>query len=405
MFWPEFGENAELRSLKYYAGKRVGLEGVEPPCSLLNIIINDVVSHLQCLKWEVPSDFLTYDHFIRELQEVDPNSSPGYPYCLSRSNNRQYLGLTGSTYDEQKVKDLYQSCLNYISGELGADPIRLFIKPEPVSLKKYENKAYRLISSVSIRDRMVDAMLFGEMNRLVVEKWVESSIKVGWTPVGGGWKFMSYLPQQAADRSGWDWSVKGWLLEATLEIRKRLMKGSNNLWIDLATKRYKDLFLNPLFVTSKGLFLKQLQAGVQKSGCFNTIIDNSIMQLLLHAFACRSLDLDWGVIIAVGDDTLQTTQPQRYYDFLRKYCYLKEVENVSEFCGFRFLPGGIVDPVHFSKHMFNIKYMSPKVAESMSLSYSVVYHRSSKKSLMKSIFRTCGYHPLSEFELDVIWDE
>jgi len=376
-----------------------------PMANEFTSIVNNVVEDLNCLKWRIPDDFLSFDHFIRELRDVDPNSSPGYPYLLRKANNRQYLGMKNDgTFDLDRAYDLYESCLAYINCELSADPIRLFIKPEPISEKKFTNRAPRLISSVSIRDRMVDAMLFGEMNRTIVDKWPESPIKVGWSPVCGGWKMMSYLPQHAADRSNWDWTVKPWLLEACLAVRTSLCENVNSKWIDLARRRYFDLFNDPWFVTSGGLFLRQLQPGVQKSGCYNTITDNSIMQLLLHVFACYKLGLDRGVLIAVGDDTLQTPQPVEYYDFLRGHCMLKPVEEISEFCGFRFLPGGVVEPSHHDKHMFSVRYLGSREASSTSLSYSVVYHRSNRKNLVDGIFSSIGFVGIPNWRLDEIWD-
>lgn len=359
---------------------------------------------LRHLKWRIPDNFLQYSHFLEELGEVDLTSSPGYPYCISFTNNQQFLKAVDGVVDPLRSADLYEEVVDYMEERSEPNPIRLFVKPEPNSRKKHENGAYRLISSVSIKERMVDSMLFGNMNRKVKETWPISPIRIGWVPQKGGYKIMHYLPQQAADRSSWDWTVEAWLLELALEIRTALCENMDPRWEYLARKRYRDLFHSPWLVTSGGLHLQQLEPGVQKSGCFNTTVDNSLMQLIMHSFACLRLNLDPGVIIAVGDDTLQSPQPDEYFEFISRYCILKPVENVTEFCGYRFLPGGIVDPVHEGKHAFNILHMPVKVSREMALSYSIVYHRGYLGPWFKQLFAYLGLEVFDDRVLDALWD-
>lgn len=363
-------------------------------------IVSQMLSHLS---WSIPEDFISFSHFCRELEDVDMSSSPGYPYCATYVNNQQFLKASEGIPNPERVADLYSYVLNYLDGT-PANPIRLFVKPEPNSKKKHENLAYRLISSVSIRERMVDAMCFGPMNRRMIETWPISPIRIGWSPLKGGWKQMHFYSQHAADRSNWDWTVNPWLLEMCLEIRIRLCENMSDTWKKIAMRRYVDLFSSPWFVTSGGLYLRQLEPGVQKSGCYNTTADNSIMQLVLHAFACQRLNLEPGSIITVGDDTLQTPQPDVYYEFLSKYCQLKPVEEVVEFCGYRFSPGGVVDPVHVNKHAYNLLHMSPSVASDMALSYSVVYHRGNERDWILSLFKRLGLKVFDKNVLDLLWD-
>lgn len=360
---------------------------------------------LEHLRWSIPEDWFSYEHFNRELGEVDSTSSPGYPYCATYVNNAQFLGADSKgRLDRDRVFDLFDAVLDYVMGNEEPNPIRIFVKPEPNSKKKHENQAYRVISSVSIRERMVDAMLFGQMNCKIIETWPISPIRIGWSPLKGGWKLMHFYPQQAADRSNWDWTVAPWLLEMCLKIRTALCDNLTPHWDRLAKKRYQDLFGSPWFVTSGGLHLRQLEPGVQKSGCYNTTADNSLMQLVLHVFACMRLSLEPGSFITVGDDTLQTTQPPEYYEFISQYCQLKPVEDTVEFCGYHFSPGGVVDPVHINKHAYNLLHMSPKVARDMSLSYSVVYHRAKEKNWILSLFKHLKLPAFNDSILDLLWD-
>lgn len=405
MFWPFFGENAELKSLAYHAGLRSTLSECLPPSDQeCQFLITSMKRKLSFLSWKIRPDLFSRDHFMEVISGVDNNSSPGYPHCLMYPNNGQLLGFDGSDYKQERLDLLYESSMAYVSGALPADPIRLFIKPEPTSRSKMEDERYRLISSVSIKERVVDGMLFGEFNNRVVETWPESPIKIGWSPVGGGWKMMSYIPQHAADRSSWDWTVPGWLLQLCLDVRVALCENMDQEWFRVASLRYKDLFLSPWFITSGGLWLKQKEPGVQKSGCFNTIVDNSMMQLLLHELICMRLKLDPGVLITVGDDTLQTPQPKKYYDELSKFCKLKPVEFCTEFCGFRFLNGGICEPVHKAKHAFSLKHLEEKHKKEFAESYSVVYHRSADRDEINGYLSTVGCDPLPKWHLDYIWD-
>lgn len=405
MVYPEFGGNAELRSLLYHSELATELDGLPPSVMVRDAIIDEVCETLHFAKWTIPEDFLSFDRFYTLLHDVDPDASPGYPYCLRYTNNGQLLGYKNGIYDEQKARDLYDRVISYAENDTDADYIRLFIKPEAHSLKKQADKRWRLISSVSIRDRMLDALLFSDFNENIIKTWPESPIKVGWTPLRGGWKMLTNVPTHSTDCSSWDWTVSAWLFEVILEIRKRMCINLNPLWVRLAEKRYRDLFKAPWFVASNGATLRQRFSGVQKSGCFNTIIDNSIGQLVLHIFACLTLGLDRGCIWCCGDDKKNSPQPQKYYDFLSQYCIIKELTEAVEFCGYRFEPSGVVEPMHRAKHAFNIFHMTPKIAESMAQSYSVIYHRSQRKGEIQALFEEVGLSGLPKHQLDALWDD
>lgn len=405
MVYPEFGGNAELRSLLYHSQLATKLDGLPPSYLMKQAIIDEVCETLSFAKWTIPDNWLSFENFCVLIQDVDPDASPGYPYCTRVTSNGQLLGYNNGFYDEAKVRDLYEKVMFYAENGTEPDYIRLFIKPEAHSLKKQKDRRWRLISSVSIRDRMLDAMLFSSFNQRLLETWPESPIKVGWTPIRGGWKMLTNVPTHSTDCSSWDWTVPAWLFEVILEIRIKMCTNMTEEWKRLAVKRYRDLFEQPWFVASNGVTLRQLFSGVQKSGCFNTIIDNSIGQLVLHVFACITLGLNRGTIWCCGDDKKNSPQPQEYYDFLGQYCIIKELVDAIEFCGYRFEPGGKVEPVHVLKHAFNIFHMSPKIAESMAMSYSILYHRSERKKEMKELFAELDLQGLSDFQLDALWDD
>lgn len=368
------------------------------------MIVDSVVEMLQHLSWRIPDDFLLESHFNREMAYVNMNSSPGYPYCLHHTSNGQLLKAHEGNLDPERVHYIYDITRRKIDGDIEVDPIRLFIKPEAISQAKFDKGAYRLISSISLPDRMIDSMLHSVFNKRVVATWPISPIRIGWSPLCGGWKLMNRVPQHAADRSAWDWTVRAWMLELALEVRVRLCENMNPVWLELAQRRYRQLYGNALFVTSGGTYLRQKESGAQKSGNFNTGTDNSIIQLLLHHLVCLELDLAPGVLIACGDDTLQTPQPRHYYERLAKYCILKPVEEKTEFCGFDFPGNGVVNPSHFTKHMFNIMHMEEKVAAQTAQSYSINYFRSDRKEFVDGLFRFNSLPGLNPTHISHIWD-
>jgi len=115
------------------------------------------------------------------------------------------------------------------------DPVRLFVKQEPHKLIKVITKRFRLISSVSIVDQLVERVLFGVQNRKEIDSWqlIPSKPGIGLTDemarsVYNNVKMASNrFKMYEADVSGWDWSVQLWELLADAEIRVRLSVGAH----------------------------------------------------------------------------------------------------------------------------------------------------------------------------------
>lgn len=355
------------------------------------------------VRWEIPKDFLTFEHFCRVVAEMDMTSSPGYPYQLAYSTNGDYLGYRGDgTFNEAILKEVYKTLLDRIRAR-DSDPIKLFIKPEPHKTSKVEKKAWRLISSVSVLDQIIDHMLFDPMNDLMCEEYVNIVPQIGWAPYYLGWANMP-LTGIAMDKSGWDWTVRPWLLEEVLNLRKNLCVNITEQWISLAEWRYSELFRNPIFVTSSGHFLRQRKPGVMKSGCVNTIADNSIMQDILNKVVECETGLTSTWMKTMGDDTLQSDPGDlpTYVSALKKYCIVKDVKNRVEFAGFNF-QYDYIEPLYFNKHCWNLLHVKPTVAQDMAISYALLYHRSRRKRTVTSILQQLGSVPTDEW-LDMIWD-
>lgn len=355
-------------------------------------------------RWAIPQDFLTYEHYVRVVKELDWTSSPGYPWLHQHTTNAAMFATVDGVPSEQALKSVWVIVKQRIETR-ETDPIRLFVKPEPHKEKKLKNRAYRLISSVSVVDQIIDGMLFGEMNNKMIENYIDLPGKVGWSPYVGGWKLMPVAGFVSLDKSAWDWSVNGWIIQMLSDFRREMCTNLTQQWQDLAEWRYRALYENPLFVTSGGLLLRQLQPGVIKSGCYNTIADNSIAQDLLHVRVCLEMGEPVGDLMSMGDDTTQQDFVRRkeYEERLSDYCHLKSSVSGTEFAGHRFLPGRI-EPLYKGKHAFNIMNMNPKYGPEMAVSYALLYHRSVHREYIRRLLERMGYSLPTRRTLDIIYD-
>nr|QED21510.1 hypothetical protein 1 [Mortimer virus] len=366
-------------------------------------VISLVCSALKPAQWEIPSDFLSYEHFLRVVKDVNMNSSPGYPYLLSHSTNRDLFECDKEGKPSAQALQRIWSMVQHQIKTKKSDYIRIFIKPEPLSPKKRERKSYRIINSVSIVDQIIDAMLFKDLNDLLIKNHNQTPVKTGWSPFVGGWKEVPRRKVISTDKSAWDWTVFMWMLEAELEVRKRLCKNLNKQWVELAEWRYHALFVDPTFITSGGYLFKQNQPGIMKSGCKNTITSNSIMQLILHYRVSLELGREPNWLWAMGDDVIMEEEDDEYFDLLSQYCNVKEITPLTEFAGFRFI-GSRVEPLYRAKHAFMLLHQDEKFHVETADAYALLYHRSAYRKAMRAILRQLNPDLIDEDLLDIIWD-
>lgn len=408
--WPQFGHSAEIKSLAQHVGKRRGLRQDAMPKALEESVMGRAVKEHESVRWSIPEDFMTRGHYERVLAKLDMKSSPGYPYCIRAPTNRDFLKANefGEIPEDRKtmlweiVEDRLRKLLR---GEFSTDYIRLFIKPEPLKRRKLESHRYRLIASVSIVDQIIDHMLFDDMNEILYSSWDQVPSKVGWSPYVGGWKVIPRKVWLAIDKSSWDWTVHLWLVDLVFKLRQKLCINMNQDWLQLATMRYRILYQNPVFVTSGGVLLRQRNPGVLKSGCVNTIADNSIMQYLLHLRVCHDSGTQPGGFMSMGDDTLQEEPANldSYMETLQQYCIVKQWSRSNEFAGMLF-KGMYVEPQYLGKHAFTILHMKESVAQDIASAYSLLYHRSHYREWIRSLFTEMGFKIPTLGELDLIYD-
>lgn len=396
--WPRFGHNAEIASLKWHLPLRDRVDGTFPEPVMADAIVSETVKLCSDAASFLPDDFMTKEHYLRVVADLEWTSSPGFPYMYDYPTNASFFEVKEGIPSFQRVEYVWTLVSRRLI-ERDSDPIRLFIKPEPHSKKKLEQKRYRLISSVSVVDQIIDHMLFGEQNYNFMETNHYTPVRVGWGWMKGGWRSVSKTGMMACDKSGWDWTVKPWLVALERKVRERLILNCSEEWKTLVDFRYRELFEKNEFVTSGGVVFRVKDPGLMKSGCVNTIVSNSIMQVLLHVRVCLELKHRITNLWVMGDDTLQMEMANsaEYVERLSRYCILKQVEYASEFAGFRWQDGNI-EPLYRGKHAFNILHVSAKDKEVFALSYNLLYWRSKFLPLIRR------YFPVPDIGFSSIWD-
>lgn len=263
-----------------------------------------------------------------------------------------------------------------------ADPIKVFVKQEPHKKKKLDEERYRLISAVSVVDTMVDRMLFQDMAKQALNTLYETPSMVGWTPLMGGYKILKRLfPGRVVcvDKASYDWTVPEWMVSLWLDFIIELSYDSPEFWRRLVKARFRMLFYDAVFKFADGLVVRQKYPGIMKSGCFLTILLNSVGQVILHAAVQQRLGrpLADNLPRCMGDDTVQN-----YFNYLEEYLTLmsnmgfrvKEarVQNWIEFAGFA-IDWDFAVPAYWEKHLFSLAHMDYTVLEEALTSYQIIY--------------------------------
>lgn len=252
--------------------------------------------------------------------EVVPTSSPGVPYVLLGRNNRDILSGPGRTIVRQAVLDRFRLLLTtplehiasltaeqLVQGSF-CDPVKVFIKNEPHKISKLRAGRYRIISNVSLVDSLLERILFRKQNQLEIARWRTCPSKPGMGLHDEGLKELYSLfvqsqarfPLAESDVSGWDWNVKGWMMEDDMLMRAALAGARpGSPYHHMLMARYYTVSLK-VFVLSDGSLLAQRVRGIQASGSYNTSAGNSRMRVALAYVA----GVQW--VIAMGDDDVES---------------------------------------------------------------------------------------------------
>lgn len=283
----------------------------------------------------------------------------------------------------QIVKDVVKLRFqNLLKGEDDADAIHCFVKNEPHKLGKIEEGRLRLISGVSMIDGIVDKMLFGEFFDAALMAVGKTPVLMGWSPImGDGAKMLlGQFPDGvvSVDKSAWDWTVPGWMVDAWMEFILEMYHGYPEWFLSLIRLRFRLLFEEAVFRIGNDV-RKQEVKGIMKSGCFLTYLLNSLGQIILHYLVCDMMGIDpedcmpW----CAGDDTVQNASFDfnAYAEFVRILGFKPKIQPLArhiEFIGF-LMDSERVVPAYWRKHLFLMKYLDEAHASESLDAYQLLY--------------------------------
>lgn len=247
------------------------------------------------------------------------DASPGVPLAAIATTNAELVDnhlamLVDLAYDRLMLlaSDIDLSAATAVDlVDLGVvDPVRLFVKQEPHKASKIREKRFRLISSVSVVDQVVERLLFGPQNNLEIDNWHQIPSKPGMGLSLDKQARLLYSdvslkhqkrPAVCADISGFDWSVQEWEFEAEMYMRMKLMGPSlkGNPRLENAVRNRFLAFSLSVFQLSDGTLIAQVEPGIMKSGSYLTSSMNSRTRCLM----AELIGSPW--CIAMGDDSVE----------------------------------------------------------------------------------------------------
>lgn len=385
--WPEFGPEAELKSLRLQAARwreRASSAKIPYP-SERERVIRIATERYSKVKSVAPacsrSGELKWEGLVEDLKDSLPSLSldagVGVPYIaygkptlgswvndpallpiLSRLVFDRLKKMSEMRFEDMTPEELVQNDL--------CDPIRTFIKGEPHKSSKLKEGRYRLIMSVSIVDQLVARVLFQNQNKSEIALWraIPSKPGLGLSTDEQVLDFVRNLAENSeyresvedfikhwhktvvpTDCSGFDWSVSSWMLEDDMEVRNNLTINNNEL-----TRRLRACWLkcisNSVICLSDGTLLAQEFPGIQKSGSYNTSSTNSRVRVMLSIYAGAS----WA--IAMGDDALESADT--IIPIYERYGLKVEVSDKLEFCSHEFKSSSLAIPTNIGKMLYKL---------------------------------------------------
>lgn len=317
---------------------------------------------------------IDYARFLEVCRNLNMQASPGFPLCRVYPTIGSFLG-DKLNLNETNAMHLYQQVKTRLREVSDADPFRVFMKAEPHKPAKVEQGKWRLIFCSSLVDQVIDHLLFDHLNQKIIDNHPKLPVKPGWSPFAGGLALLkSFENPVATDKSSWDWLYPPWLVTLVFRVRVGLYSNQPRWWLKLAAYRYEQAFKRARILLSSGKVYKQLVPGLMKSGLVNTIVDNSIGQIILHVLASKRAGLMVSPrAIAMGDDELKEwfEDWEEYFSKLTELSKIKEVSWTAEFAGVT----STGDPCHFERNLAHLIHIPdkdlPQALDSYQLNYAL----------------------------------
>jgi hypothetical protein len=264
----------------------------------------------------------------------------------------------------QRLDLLNKGNLEYMSPEQlvwesYCDPTRVFVKDEPHSTKKVQQKRWRLIFGVSLIDQLVERLLCGSQNKTEIANWWtipsmsglsltddDSLANIYSRAMNFTQKYGTTLAE--ADVIGFDWSVQPW--EIRLDAEARILLGGMSGSAARILRNRAFCFIHSMLTMPCGTLVTPTWPGIQLSGSYNTSSTNSRIRVWIASLAGSR----WA--FAMGDDCVEEHVEgahEKYAKLGHKLKMYQERTDSFEFCSHMFTKQGAY-PVDGTKSLYKL---------------------------------------------------
>lgn len=311
---------------------------------------------------------------------VKVDASPGSPCAKTALRNDQLLDILGERFNDI-VLDRIEAILDLGEKELLEltrrermdlnlmDPVRVFVKNEPHKISKIKEGRVRLIMSVSLVDKMIEMLISRHLCKLEIQNWrdIPSKPGIGFSEQDNRsvYEDVTFSPFEMmyADVSGWDMSVKDWMIRDEADVIVKLCDNPSPVWEHLLRMK-AILESESIFQFSDGELVVTNFKGIVNSGKQRTSRGNSFIRVRLADLVGSRKTL------AAGDDTVESKAEDAYNKYASFGITLKEYEPVTdsfEFCSHKYTPTGAY-ALNAEKMVMNLLHQNPTTPMEMRLS-------------------------------------
>lgn len=373
--WPPRGADAEKMSFKLQCDRHI-VDYREP--TEIELEESDERVLPQYLRHNLPLHLLKYNRSVWDeqievlKQDLKAEASPGVPHADIARRNDCYLKAEGKHFNAivlDRVERILATPIEKLKGMTRIerlennlmDPVRVFVKNEPHTVKKIKEGRVRLIMSVSLTDKMIEMLLNQHLKRLEIQNWrnIPSKPGIGFTDEDGHAIYQDVmecgLDMSYADISGWDWGTKQWQVvdRARCAIKLATQESADYSHL-LIAKAY--LETESIYQFSDGVLVAPTFKGIVNSGKFMTSCSNSFMRVrLADLIGSRK-------VLAMGDDTVENTVKDAIQKYLEYGVVCKEylaVTDSFEFCSHFYGSKGCY-ALNKAKMIMNLLHQEPK---------------------------------------------
>jgi hypothetical protein len=276
------------------------------------------------------------------LSAVNLDASPGYPYGKLFNTNKDLLANPAAScavvqaalwrVEQLSKVELSESELfddpSLAINRGWCDPMRVFVKDEPHSMKKRQQRRWRLINSLSITDQIVERLLFSTQDSAEIAVWEHIPSKSG---MGLDDESVSKLLRYAdannlnlsTDVENWDWRAPDQFIRAEAKCRVLLNQARDVSWERCVLNWYV-LHSHRVLMLSNGTCFKRTILGGQASGRKVTSSSNGRARCLLEAVVAARLGYE-PAFMTQGDDAVTYCPEGKADAVIRMYSELFDI--------------------------------------------------------------------------------